>query len=40
MIDPSWSLEILEEHVHALEYRMFPKVVKVVCDRIEEEATK
>ncbi len=40
VIDPSWSLEILEEHVHALEYRMFPKVVKVVCDRIEEEATK
>lgn len=38
-IDPSWSLETLEEHVHALEYNMFPQVVKIVCDKIEREAT-
>lgn len=36
-IDPSWSLDILEEHVHAMEYDMFPKVVKYVCKMIESE---
>lgn len=36
-IDASWSLETLEEHVHALEYDMFPKVVKKVCQIIESE---
>ncbi|MEF9920192.1 MAG: phosphoribosylglycinamide formyltransferase [Erysipelotrichaceae bacterium] len=36
-IDPTWSLETLEEHVHALEYKMFPKVIKKVCKLIEEE---
>lgn len=37
MIEPSWTLETLEEHVHALEYDMFPKVVKKVCKIIESE---
>lgn len=36
-IDASWSLETLEEHVHALEYDMFPKVVKKVCQIMESE---
>lgn len=36
-IEPTWSLETLEEHVHALEYDMFPKVVKKVCKIIESE---
>ena len=27
-IDPSWSLDTLEEHVHALEYQMFPGVIQ------------
>lgn len=36
-IDPSWSLETLEEHVHALEYAMFPRVVKHICKLIESE---
>ncbi|MEG0695080.1 MAG: phosphoribosylglycinamide formyltransferase [Erysipelotrichaceae bacterium] len=36
-IDPTWSLETLEEHVHALEYKMFPEVIKKVCKLIEEE---
>ena len=36
MIDPSWDLETLEEHVHAKEYDMFPRVVKTVCERMEE----
>lgn len=36
-IDESWSLETLEEHVHAVEYSMFPKVVKKVCHIIESE---
>lgn len=37
MIDASWSLNELEEHVHALEYRMFPEVVYQVCEIIEKE---
>ena len=36
MIDPAWDLETLEEHVHAKEYDMFPRVVKTVCERMEE----
>ena len=38
IIDPTWTLETLEEHVHAMEYDMFPTVVKKVCDMIEREA--
>lgn len=38
IIDPSWSLETLEEHVHALEYAMFPRVIEQVRDLIEREA--
>lgn len=37
MIDPKWSLDILEDHVHALEYQMFPKVIQMVADMIEKE---
>ncbi len=37
MIDPAWSLEVLEEHVHALEYDMFPRVIQMVVNQIEEE---
>ena len=37
LIDPAWTLEILEEHVHALEYRMFPEVIRMVSDEIEKE---
>lgn len=37
IIDPAWSLEVLEEHVHALEYQMFPKVIKQVKDMLEGE---
>lgn len=36
MIDPSWDLETLEEHVHAKEYDMFPRVLKMVCEQIEK----
>lgn len=36
MIDPEWTLEILEEHVHALEYKMYPEVLNQLCDRIEK----
>lgn len=35
-IDPKWSLEQLEEHVHALEYELFPHVIQRVVDQIEE----
>ena len=35
-IDPVWSLETLETHVHALEYELFPQVVKQICEEIEE----
>ena len=31
MIDPSWDLETLETHVHALEYDLFPRVIENVC---------
>ena len=37
IIDPEWSLEELEKHVHAMEYDMFPKVIKHVCEMIESE---
>lgn len=36
MIDPSWSLETLEEHIHALEYKLFPQVIQQVCEDIEK----
>lgn len=38
IIDKDWTLETLEEHVHAMEYEMFPKVLKQVCELIESEA--
>lgn len=37
MIDPSWSLETLEEHVHALEYKLFPKVVAQLSEQLNKE---
>lgn len=36
-IDKTWSLETLEAHVHALEYRMFPEVIEIVVGRLESE---
>lgn len=36
-IDPAWSLETLEEHVHALEYELFPKAIQMVVDKIKKE---
>ena len=36
-IDPSWSLDELEQHVHALEYELFPQIIQRVVDQIEEE---
>lgn len=36
-IDPTWTLDILEEHVHALEYTMFPSIIKEVAKRIENK---
>ena len=36
-IDPSWTLEELETNVHALEYVLFPKAVKQICEQIEED---
>lgn len=35
MIDSSWSLEVLEKHVHELEYHLFPKAIQMVIDKIE-----
>ncbi len=37
-IDPKWNLEELEMHVHALEYELFPKVIQIVADKLEEES--
>lgn len=36
-IDPSWSLETLEEHVHALEYELFPKVIAKISDEMNKK---
>lgn len=36
-IDPSWSLETLEEHVHALEYDMFPRVLAQLSKQMNKE---
>lgn len=36
-IDPKWSLATLEEHVHALEYDMFPRVLQTLCESIRKE---
>ena len=30
-IDPLWTLEQLEERVHALEYKMYPEVLERLC---------
>ena len=35
-IDPAWTLEELETHVHALEYELFPRAVRQICKEIEE----
>ena len=34
-IDPSWTLEELEERVHALEYKMYPEVLDRLCKERE-----
>ena len=36
-IDPSWDLETLEKHVHAMEYNLFWQVIEQVAKKIEEE---
>lgn len=30
-IDPTWDLATLEEHVHALEYKLYPSVLAQLC---------
>lgn len=40
MIDPSWTLETLEEHIHKMEYTMFPHVIDMVVRTIESEEVK
>lgn len=37
IIDPSWSLDTLEEHVHALEYKLFPEVVAQLSEQLNKE---
>lgn len=37
-IDPSWDLETLEKHVHAMEYNLFWQVIQSVAEKLEEEA--
>lgn len=31
MIEESWDLATLETHVHALEYKLYPRVIEQVC---------
>lgn len=40
MVDPTWDLETLEEHIHALEYKMFPCVIEQVAQIIEGGRTE
>ena len=35
-IDPSWDLETLEQHVHAKEYDMFPRVLNAVAKELDK----
>lgn len=35
-IDPTWTLETLEEHIHALEYQLFPEVLAQVCVNLKK----
>lgn len=37
IIDSTWTLAILEEHIHAMEYRIFPMVIHDVVKKIEEQ---
>lgn len=34
-VNPAWTLEELETHVHALEYKLYPEVLNDLCARIE-----
>ncbi len=36
-IDPTWDLETLETHVHALEYKIYAKTIDGVCKEINDE---
>lgn len=36
-IDPNWTLKDLEDNIHELEYRLFPEVIKKVCEQLESE---
>ena len=35
IMDPNWDLETLEQHVHALEYKMYPSVLDQFCKEIK-----
>ena len=37
IIDKEWSLEKLEEEIHKIEHRIYPMVLKQLCEKIEEE---
>lgn len=36
-IDPNWTLETLETHVHELEYQMFPSVLNQLVAKLNKE---
>lgn len=37
VIDKSWDIEKLEEEIHKIEHRIYPMVLKQLCEKIEEE---
>ncbi len=37
IIDKSWTQEKLEEEIHKIEHRIYPEVLKKLCQKIEEE---
>lgn len=37
IIDKSWDIEKLEEEIHKIEHRIYPMVLKQLCEKIEEE---
>ena len=36
-IEKSWDLEKLEEEIHKIEHRIYPMILKELCEKIEEE---
>lgn len=36
-VQENWTLEDLEEHIHAIEHRLYPKTIQTVINQLKEE---